>query len=429
MSDSTIKPKKVSAAEAVSQIQPGDHLVIAGMASEPQTLVRELFAQRDHLRNITIYTSFPIDESPYGSQDAINSFSIKTFSVGSLQNAIKRKQACYLPCHFSEIRSLFSNKVLPLDVVLIQVSPPDKNGFCSFGISVEYYPETLAAARLVIAEINDHMPRTHGDSLIHESAFDFIVEVKHKLSEYIVPAPGEIERSIAESCTQLVPDGAVLQFGPGKISSAILSGLKNKKDLGIHSGLINDSILDIVESGSLTGKSKTLNRGKIVCTSAIGTQKLYDFIKNNPDIEFYPASYTHNISILGQLKGFISLNVALQVDLLGQVNSETVNGSLVNGVGGMMDFIRGARASEGGKVIFCLPSGAKGGKISRIVPYLSPGTPVTTTRVDIDYVVSEFGVATLTGKTVRERAEAICDIAHPDFREELRSTINKFMYC
>ncbi len=422
------KPKRVLASEAISHIRPGDHLIIGGMAAEPQVLVKEVVEQRGHLREITIYTSFPIKMPLYASVGVHGSFSIKTFSVGSLRDAIRRKQASYLPCHFSEIAGLFSNGTLPLDVVLIQVSPPDRDGYCTFGASIEYYPEVLSAARWVIAEVNSKMPRTRGGALIHESAFDFVVEAERSLPEYIFSPPGETERAIAKFCAQLIPDGAVLQFGPGRVPSAILEGCLHKRDLGIHSGLISDSVLKMAEAGSITGKTKTIDTGKIVCTSAIGTQRLYDFIHDNPDVEFYPASYTHNISVLKKLKGFISLNVALQVDLLGQVNSEAVDGSLVNGVGGMMDFIRGARASEDGKVIFCFPSTVKEGKVSRIVPNLSPGSPVTTTRADIDYFVNEFGIAELTGRTVRQRAEAICEIAHPHFREELRSALDEFLY-
>jgi len=419
------KPKKVSASEAISHIRPGDHLVIGGMAAEPQDLVKELVEQRDRLHDITIYTSFPIHKPLYGSEAVCESFFIKTFSVGSLREAIVRNQASYLPCHFSEIGALFSNGTLPLDIVLIQVSPPDKDGYCSFGVSIEYYPEVVATARLVIAEMNAKMPRTLGDSLIHESSFDLVVETERPLPEYKVSPPTKIEQAIADSCAQLIPDGAVLQFGPGRVHSAILGGLLHKKDLGIHSGLISDSVLQMVREGTITGKTKTVDKGKIVCTSAIGSKMLYDFIHENPAVEFYPASYTHNISVLSELKGFISLNVALQVDLLGQVNSESVDGSLVNGVGGMMDFIRGARASEGGKVIFCFPSTVKGGEVSRIVPSLSPGSPVTATRADMGYFVTEFGVAQMSGRTARERAEAICDIAHPDLREELRSSMDE----
>ena len=418
------KPKKVSASEAISHIRAGDHLVIGGMAAEPQDLVKELVEQRDRLRDVTIYTSFPIHKPLYGGEAVRESFFIKTFSVGSLRDAIGGNQASYLPCHFSEIAGIFSNGTLPLDTVLIQVSPPDADGYCSFGVSIEYYPEVVKAAPLVIAEVNAKMPRTSGDSLIHLSSFDFVVETERPLPEYKVSPPGEIERAIAEFCAHLIPDGAVLQFGPGRIHSAVLGGLLHKKDLGIHSGLVSDSVLEMVGEGAITGKTKTIDEGKIVCTSAIGCQALYDFVNENPVVQFYPASYTHNISVLKKLKGFISLNVALQADLLGQVNSESVGGSLVNGVGGMMDFIRGARASEGGKVIFCFPSIVKGGEVSRIVPSLSPGSPVTATRADMDYFVTEFGIAQLSGKTPRERAEAICDIAHPDFREELRSSMD-----
>lgn len=428
MGGSAGKAKKVSVSEAISHIRPGDHLVIGGMAAEPQGLVKELVEQRGRLRGITIYTSFPISKPLYGNEAAQDSFSIKTFSVGSLREGIERQQASYLPCHFSEIAACFSNGTFPLDGVLVQVSPPDRDGYCSFGVSIEYYPEAIATARLVIAEFNARMPRTRGDSLIHESSFDFAVETDRPLPEYEVSPPGETERAIAGFCAQLIPDGAVLQFGPGKVHAAVLGGLIQKKDLGIHSGLISDSVMELVQEKTITGKTKTIDREKIVCTSAIGTQKLYDFTHDNPSVHFYPASYTHNISVLKKLKGFISLNVALQVDLLGQVNSETVDGSLVNGVGGMMDFVRGARASDEGKVIFCFPSTGKGGKVSRIVPKLSPGSPVTATRADMDYFVSEFGVARLRGKTAQERAEAICEIAHPDFREALRSSMDEFKY-
>ncbi|MGD8983785.1 MAG: acetyl-CoA hydrolase/transferase C-terminal domain-containing protein [Desulfobacteraceae bacterium] len=429
MGGSAGKPKRVSVSEAISHIRPGDHVAIGGMAAEPQGLVNELVEQRGRLRGITIYTSFPISKPLYGNESYHGFFSIRTFSVGSLRGAIERQQASYLPCHFSEIAACFSNGTFPLDVVLVQVTPPDRDGYCSFGISIEYYPEAVAAAPLVIAELNSKMPRTHGDSLIHESSFDFVVETARPLPEYKVSPPGETEIAIAGFCAQLIPDGAVLQFGPGRVHAAVLGGLIHKKDLGIHSGLISDSVMEMVQERVITGKTKTIDSGKIVCTSAIGTQKLYDFIHENPGVQFYPASYTHNISVLKKLKGFISLNVALQVDLLGQVNSETVDGSLINGVGGMMDFIRGARASEDGKVIFCFPSTGKGGKVSRIVPSLSPGSPVTTTRADIDYFVSEFGIAQLSGKTSRERAEAICEIAHPDFREALRSSMDEFLYA
>lgn len=417
------RAKRVSVGEAISHIQSGDHLVIGGMAAEPLGLVKELVQQRSRLDNVTIYTSFPINESLYASPEAQGSLNIKIFSVGSLGPAVERGQASYLPCHFSEIAGYFSNGTLPLDVALVQVSPPDKDGYCSFGVSVEYYPEAVRAARLVIGEVNESMPRTHGDSLIHVSEFAFTVETEHPLPEYRVAPPGETERTIGIFCAQLIPDGAILQFGPGKLHGAVLSGLGDKKELGVHSGLINDGVLDLLERGVITGETKTLNRGKVVCTSAIGTQKLYDFVDGNREVEFYPASYTHSIAFLCKLDGFISLNVALEVDLLGQVNSETVQGVLVNGLGGMVDFIRGAKASRGGKVIFCLPSTVRKGKVSRIVPRLSPESPVTATRADVDYFVSEFGVAELRGKTEGERAEAICEIAHPNFREQLRKSI------
>lgn len=420
MPESASQPKKVSASEAISHIHPENHVVIAGMAAEPLCLVQELAVQKDRLRGTTLYTSFPIGEPVYGSGEVPGHFSIKTFSVGSLSEAVRSGNASYLPCHFSQVGSLFTRGLLPLDAVMVQVTPPDEKGYCSFGVSVEHYPSLVEAAPLAIAELNAHMPRTCGNSLIHESAFDFVVEHDHPLPEYRVEPPGAVEKDIAEHCTRIIPDGAVLQFGPGKIPSAVLMGLSGKKGLGVHSGLITDVVMDLVEAGCLTGESKTVKPGKIVCTSAIGTRKLYDFIADNPDVEFYPASYTHNIGVLGEIKNFCSLNVALQVDLLGQANSETINGRIVNGVGGMVDFIRGARESEGGMVVFCLPSTARGGKESRIVRHFPEGAPVTTARADIDYIVSEFGIAEMTGKGVGERADAICRIAAPEFREALR---------
>ena len=398
-------------------------MVIAGMAAEPLCLVRELERQKGRLQGTTLYTSFPIGEPAYGTGEALGHFTIKTFSVGSLSGAISKGRASYVPCHFSQVGSLFTRGFLPLHAVMVQVTPPDDAGYCSFGVSVEHYPSLVEDAPLAIAEFNADMPRTCGKSLIHESAFDFVVEYNHPLPEYRVPPSGEVEQDIAEYCARIISDGAVLQFGPGKIPSAVLRGLSGKKDLGVHSGLIHDAVMDLLEAGCLTGRAKTVDPEKIVCTSAIGTRRLYDFIADNPQVEFYPASYTHNIGVLRKMKKFYSLNVGLQVDLLGQANSETVNGRIVNGVGGMVDFIRGARESEGGKVIFCLPSTTRKGKESRIVSHFPDKAPVTATRADIDYIVSEFGVAEMTGKTVRERAEGICGIAAPDFREALRASI------
>ena len=255
MGGSAGKPKMVSVSEAISHIRPGDHLVIGGMAAEPQGLVNELVEQRGRLRGITIYTSFPISKPLYGNEAYHGSFSIRTFSVGSLREAIERQQASYLPCHFSEIAACFSNGTFPLDVVLVQVTPPDRDGYCSFGVSIEYYPEAVAAAPLVIAELNSKMPRTHGDSLIHESSFDFVVETARPLPEYKVSPPGETEIAIAGFCAQLIPDGAVLQFGPGRVHAAVLGGLIHKKDLGIHSGLISDSVMEMVQERVIRGKS------------------------------------------------------------------------------------------------------------------------------------------------------------------------------
>jgi 4-hydroxybutyrate CoA-transferase len=415
------KPRRVGPAEAVSEIPNGAHLVVSGMAAEPRNLVREMVRQRRRLGGLTVYTSFPVGRSLYEESDC--GFTIKTFSVGSLRKAVSERRASYIPCHFSDIGRLLSERILPVDVALFQVSEPDSNGFCTFGVSVEYYPEAATIAPLVIAEVNPRMPRTRGNSRVHESVFDLLVETEHALPEFLVEPAGEVENAIAAHCAEIIPDGAVLQFGPGSIQGSVLLGLSGKKELGIHSGLISDPVMDLLARGCITGSTKALNRNKIVCTSAIGTQKLYDFVRDNPMVEFHPSSYTHAAAVIGQMEKFISLNVALQVDLLGQVNSEALDGRIVNGLGGMVDFVRGARGSKGGKAIFCLPSTAKEGKVSRIVPVIPSGSTVSAIRADVDCVVSEYGVAALEGKTERERAEAICAIAHPRFREDLSAQI------
>jgi len=415
----TERIQKVTADEALHQIRSGDRILMGTMCAEPQTLVEALIRRAKSLENVTIYTMFPLGNCDYATEEMKGHLVVKIFSAGKLRMGLKKGDVEYIPCHFSQIPRLITEGILPVDVILLQLSPPDEEGYCTFGISVEYLREGIEAARLVIAEINDQMPRTYGDTLIHLSKLSYVVETSRPLISYPMETIGELERQIAQWASDLIPDGGVLQYGPGSVQAAILSSLKGKKDIGIHSGLITDWVVDLVKEGVITGVTKTLNPGKIVVTSMIGTKKLYQFVNGNPMVEVYPGSYTHSVKTLSRIKNFVSINSALGVDLYGQVNSETTGSILVSGVGGQNDFVRGALASEGGRVILALSSTAKGDEVSRIVPYLDKGSVVTIPRSDISYVVTEYGVADLRGKTLSERARFIASIAHPKYRDKL----------
>lgn len=343
---------------------------------------------------------------------------VKTFSVGTLTQAVKRGQAEYVPIHYSQIGRFIKDRRIPINVLMLQLSPTDKDGNCNMGISVEYFREAIDVADIVIGELNDRMPRTNGDSLLSIDRLDYFIEVSRPLLTYDVGDTGEVEDRIGEFVAELIPDGAVLQYGPGKVHKAILKKLGQKKDLGIHSGLISDEIIPLVVNGVITGAKKEVDANKIVATGVIGTQAVYDFVHENKMVEVKSSSYTHNVSVMSQFKNFISLNSAIEVDLLGQANSETVRRNVVNGVGGMMDFVRGAISSKGGKAILALPSTTKNGEKSRIMPILNQGV-VTAGWADLHYIVTEYGVADLCGLVVSERVKKMISIAHPRFRDGL----------
>jgi len=368
----------------------------------------------------------PMGDCSYALPEMAGHFKVKTFSVGpGLMDAVQRGQADYIPCHLSQIPALFSEGMIPVDVALIQLSPPDGHGYCSLGVSVSYMRQVLNRAKLVIAEINEKMPRTRGDTFISLSQVDYVVESSHPLPIISPPKIGEVERKIGAFVSELVPDGAVIQIGIGNIAEAILEELKHKKMLSIHSGTFPDGVIQLVESGALRTKGKGSKKRPIVATELIGTLRLYQFCHDNPLVEMWPIDYTHNIQILGHIKGLVSINSAIQIDLGGQVNAEMLGETLINGIGGQLDFLRGANASPGGKSVVAFPSTAKNGKVSRIVPELDAGTSVTVGRADIDFVVTEYGVARLRGKSLSERAGELIAIAHPDFREELKQAFKK----
>jgi 4-hydroxybutyrate CoA-transferase len=332
---------------------------------------------------------------------------------------VQENRGTFTPCFFSEVPRLFKSKILPVDVMLLQVTPPDEQGFCSYGLSADYTQAATESAKIVIAQMNSTFPRTSGIK-IHLDALTWIVECDRPTVELVSPKFGEVERRIGEYIASLVPDGATLQLGIGAIPEAALLCLRDKKDLGIHSEMFSDGVVALAEAGVITNKKKTINAGKFIVTFLMGTKKLYDFVNNNPAVEMHPVDYVNDSYIIGQHDNMIAINSALQVDLSGQINAEMIGEVQYTGVGGQVDFVRGAGRSKGGKAIIALPSTAAKGTISRICRSLDTGSAVTTSRNDVQYVITEYGIADLRGKTLQQRADALIGIAHPDFRAMLR---------
>ena len=412
-------PRITSAKEAIGTIESGDTVVLGTGCSEPQTLVEELVRQRERLGDVRLLTLLPAGKCEYARAGMERHFRVQTFmSRNGLYDAMKAGRAHYIPCHVSEIPRLFEEGYIRVDVALIQVSPPDDRGYCSFGISVDCLKAAAETARVVIAEVNERMPRARGDCYINVSDIDFIVKTSRPLLTVEATRQlGEVETTIGRIVADLIPDGATVQVGIGAIPDAVVHSLCSKRGLRVHTGIITDSIVDLALSGALAAPEP--QRAPVVAMIAMGSQTLYDFIHENPAIEMHPCTYTNNPSVLSRLPGLVAVNSALQIDLMGQVNAESVGGVQLSGVGGQMDFVRAASLSRAGKSIIALPSTANRGATSRIVPTLGHGAVVTTPRSDVHYVVTEYGAADLRGKSLKERARALAAIAHPDFREEL----------
>ena len=350
------------------------------------------------------------------------------FVGGSTRKAVEEGRADYTPCFFHEIPRLFTDGCLPVDVAFIQVSLPDERGYCSFGISVDYTQPAAQAAKLVIAQVNKNMPYTYGNG-IHLKDIDFIVEKDEPLIELPPPKIGETERKIGEYVASLIHDGDTLQLGIGAIPDAVLSFLGEKKNLGIHSEMFSDGVVDLARKGVITNTKKTINPGKFVSCFLMGTRKLYDFVDHNEDVLIEAVDYANDPFVVAKIDNIISINSAIQVDLMGQTNSEMIGNRQFSGVGGQVDFVRGASRAKGGKAIIAMPATAAKGKISKIVPLLDEGSAVTTSRNDIDYVVTEFGIASLKGKTLRQRAKALIEIADPRFKPSLITEFEKRFHC
>ena len=411
--------KLVSAKQAVQHIKSGDRVVIGHACGEPPTLVEALVARASELRNVEIIHMVAMGPAKFAQPGMENSFRHNALFVGGpTRKAVEEKRADFTPCFFSEIPRLFKDNILPVDVTLLQVTPPDEQGFCSYGVSVDYTKTAAECAHLVLAQMNGCLPRT-GGAKIHLEALDFIVEQDEPLIELKPPKIGEIEKAIGEHVATLIPDGATLQLGIGAIPDAVLLFLTDKKDLGIHSEMFSDGVVVLAEAGVITNQKKTINAGKFMATFLMGTKKLYDFVDNNPDVELHSVDQINDPYIVGQHDNMISINSALQVDLMGGVNAEMIGTKQFSGVGGQVDFVRGASRSRQGKSIIALPSTASKGTISRIALELDRGATVTTSRNDVHYVVTEYGVADLRGKSLRERAQALIGISHPDFRASL----------
>ncbi len=408
----------VTAAEAVQKVQSGDRVVFSHACGEPRVLPGALVKRAAELRGVEIVHMVPMSEAFYCRPEYASSFRhVALFSGPATREAIWENRADYIPALFSEIPALFE-KTLPPDVAMVTVSPPDRKGFCSLGVSVDYTKRAVEKAKMVIAEVNPAMPRTHGQSFVSLSDIHYFVEVKEAIAELKSGIITEAEKTIGRFVAELMDDGCCLQLGIGGIPDAVLSCLTGFKDLGIHSEMISDGVGTLVEKGVITGRKKTIHPGKIIVTFLMGSRAFYDWVDDNPMIEMHPVDYTNKLQVIARNKKMIAVNSALEVDLLGQVCADTLGPKQYAGVGGQLDFVRGAGMSEGGKAIMALPSTAK--DHSRIVPVLKTGAAVTTSRNDVDYVVTEYGIAALKGRTVRERMKALIKIADPAWREDLK---------
>ena len=426
------KSKLVTASEAVTNIKSGDRVVTGHAVGEPIALVEAMVANKEYYRDVEVVHMVAMGKGDYAKEGMEPYFKVNTIFAGACtRDAVNTGRGDFTTCFFYQVPRLFESGCMPVDVALIQVSEPDAHGYCSFGVSSDYTKPAADCAKIVIAEVNKQMPRTMGNSFIHVSDIDFIVESDHPIIELPLPKIGEVEKAIGKNCAELVEDGSTLQLGIGAIPDAVLLFLKDKKDLGIHSEMISDGVVELVEAGVITNKNKTLHPGKSVVTFLMGTKRLYDYADNNPALEMYPVSYVNDPKVIMQNNQMVSINSCVQVDFYGQVASESIGARQISGVGGQVDFVRGASMSlDGkGKSIIAMPSTASKGKVSRIVPMLDEGAPVTTSRNDVDYIVTEYGIAHLKGKTNKERARALINIAHPDFRERLAAEFQNRFNC
>jgi 4-hydroxybutyrate CoA-transferase len=413
--------ESVTAEEAVKAIRSGRRVYIHGIAAAPQALIKAMTARADELRDVEVVHLHTEGPAPYAAPEMKDSFRVNSLFVGgNVRDAIREGRGDYVPIFLSEVPNLFRSGMMPIDVALIQVSPPDKHGFCSLGVSVEASLAAMQSAQYVIAQVNHLMPRTFGDGLVHVNDLDAIVEFDEPIGEIRSLPPTDVESKIGLYCAELIDDGATLQMGIGAIPNAVLASLTHHKNLGVHTEMFSDGLIPLVESGVVNGREKKVRTGKIVSGFVWGTRKLYDFVDENPQVSMLDIAYVNDTSVIRRNPKVTAINSAIEVDITGQVCADSIGTQLYSGVGGQMDFIRGASLSQGGKPIIALPS-TTGRGVSRIVSELKLGAGVVTTRAHVHYVVTEYGIANLYGMNLRQRAKAMIQIAHPDHREQLEA--------
>lgn len=423
--------KKVTDVQtALNAVQSGNRLYIGGGAGVPVTLTQGLADAAPRLRDVELTHILTFAHAPYAEPEFQESFRVNALFIGhNVRRAVQDGRADFTPIFLSEIPGLFQNGILPIDVALISVTPPDEHGFCSFGVEIGTTKPAAESARIIIAEVNRQMPRTLGDSFIHVNRFHHIVEVDYPLPETPQGEDSSDNLQIGQHIAGMIPNGATLQMGIGSIPNAVLQSLTHHKDLGVHTELFSDGVIELVDRGIINCARKTFHPGKIVAGFLFGSQKLYEFIHNNPLIEMHPTDYVNDPFNIARNEKMVAINSALQVDLTGQVCADSIGPRFYSGVGGQIDFIRGAARSKGGLPIVAFPSTAQGGKVSRIVPMLNQGAGVVTTRNDVHFIVTEFGVASLYGKSIRQRVQELINIAHPQFRDELTHQAKELGYC
>ena len=415
--------KITSVDEALKVVKNDDFVYIHGGAAVPEILVNALVKRAPELRNVTIGHIHIEGEAPYADPLYKDSFYVNSFFLSrNVRNIMKAGNGSYTPVFLSDMPLLFDRKHIKVDVVLIQVSPPDKFGFCSIGVSVEASKSAIRNAKYVIAKVNEQMPRTYGDALIHIDEIDFLVEHNAPIFSLNLTQPNAIETQIARHIVPLIEDGSTLQLGIGNIPNATLAEMSHLKNLGIHTELLTEGVLGLVKKGVINGYEKKIDKGKIIASFVMGSQELYDFIDHNPSVEIAEASYTNEVSVIRQNPKVISINSAIEVDITGQVCADSIGTTIYSGFGGQIDFVRGAMLSEGGKSIIAFHSVTNEGE-SKIVPFLKQGAGVVTTRAHVQYIVTEYGVAELFGKNLKQRAKALIAIAHPNHRENLEKAL------
>ncbi|HXF85384.1 MAG TPA: acetyl-CoA hydrolase/transferase C-terminal domain-containing protein [Anaerolineales bacterium] len=432
--NSIYQSRIVTAEEAVRAVQSGNRIFLTGNVSVPQKILAALVEYAPNLHDVEICQALTVGPADYVKPEMEGHLRVNTIFISSnVRQAVHEGRADFTPVLLSEFPLLFKRGYLPLDAAIIHVSPPDEHGFCSLGVEVGLTKTAAESAKIIIAEVNQQMPRTLGDSFIHVSRLNYIVPVNYPIVEMPMAEEGssEVVEKIAGYISELIPDGATMQLGIGSIPDAVLKYLRDKKDLGVHSELFSDGVIDLVNEGIITNARKTLHPGKIIAGFMLGTKRLYDWVDDNPLIELHRTEYVNDPFVIAQNERMVAINSAIEVDLTGQVCADSIGPKLYSGVGGQLDFIYGASRSKGGVPIIALPSTTTlkdGTRVTRIVAMLKQGAGVVTTRNHVRYIVTEYGVADLYGKTIRQRARQLINIAHPDFRADLEKQAKELHY-